>query len=286
MGRIRISPKAKKIALLKSVPLERLQGTGPLGRIVTEDVLKAFEQNTEKKIEPEEKKNAGEKVINLTRVRKMTAQRMIQSKQNIPHFYVTLSVDMTRALEFRQQLNQQNNLTKEESISINDLIIKACGIALKEYPEINASYLDEEHIVLHEDSNIGIAVSLENGLVVPVVEKVDQSPILELSRRIRQLIDAARTGKQLSTVPGRFTVSNLGMYNIENFSAIINPPEAAILAVSTIRKLVEVDENNEIIVRDKVNLTLSIDHRVCDGVQACKFINRIKDLLESPELLE
>ncbi len=286
LGKIRISPKAKKIALQNHVPLDTLKGSGPLGRIVVQDILKVISQAKGKEVASLFGKSEGGKVISLNKIRKITAQRMLLSKQTIPHFYVTLAVDMTQALSFRQKLNQQHQLSNDDSVTINDLIVKACAMALQAYPEMNASYQDEDHLVLHENINISIAVSIENGLIVPVVESVDQYPIFELSRKIREVVKAAREGKQLTTVPSRFTISNLGMYNIDEFSAIINPPEAAILAVSTIRKKVEVDENGTFIVRDKVNLTLSIDHRICDGVQACKFINKTKDLLESPELLE
>ncbi|HEY60305.1 MAG TPA: 2-oxo acid dehydrogenase subunit E2 [Anaerolineae bacterium] len=283
--KIIISPKAKRIAKENQVPINKLKGTGSLGRIVVEDVLAYLDKRGAKDKYASVKKTPGGQMLLMGKIKQVTAQRMSLSKQTVPHFYVTLAVDMTRALKVREEINQESNLSKEEAVAINDFIIKACALALNEFKEINASFSDKEHIILWEDINIGIAVSHKDGVIVPVIKHPHQLPLLALSKQIRQLVNAAREGKQISIVPGRFTISNLGMHNVDNFSAIINPPETGILAVSTIRKTIGVMEDNSYAIRDMMNLTLSIDHRVCDGVLACKFINRIKDLLETPKNL-
>ncbi len=257
-----------------------------MGRIVEKDVLDYLQkQNAYRTSAPNEHGERRKKVVRLDKVRKVTALKMRQSKQAAPHFYVTKSIDMTAALKYRGEINSLANLPQNETISINDLILRACALALKEFPEINASYVDEDTVVLWEDINLGIAVSLEDGLAVPVLEHADRLDLRQLSRKSLELTESARNGKQISLAPGGFTVTNLGMYNIENFIAIINPPEAAILAVSTIVKSLVVRDDLTIAVRDMMNATLSIDHRVCDGVMACRFLNRVGSLLETPETL-
>ncbi len=282
----RISPKARRLADENHIPIHELAGSGPMGRIVEKDVLDYLQkQNAYRTSAPNEHGERRKKVVRLDKVRKVTALKMRQSKQAAPHFYVTKSIDMTAALKYRGEINSLANLPQNETISINDLILRACALALKEFPEINASYVDEDTVVLWEDINLGIAVSLEDGLAVPVLEHADRLDLRQLSRKSLELTESARNGKQISLAPGGFTVTNLGMYNIENFIAIINPPEAAILAVSTIVKSLVVRDDLTIAVRDMMNATLSIDHRVCDGVMACRFLNRVGSLLETPETL-
>jgi pyruvate dehydrogenase E2 component (dihydrolipoamide acetyltransferase) len=208
---------------------------------------------------------------------------MKQSKQTIPHFYVTSSVDMTEILKQRKEFNQTLTNPDQESVSVTDLIIKASALAFIDTPELNSSIHDDENIVLWEDLNIGIAVAVDSELVVPVIEKVDKLSITEISLARQMLVNKAKEGKQSSLAPGRFTISNLGMFQIDQFSAIINPPESAILAVSSILKRPVALDDDQVGLRDMLTLTLSIDHRIVDGLLACRFINTIKTLLESPE---
>jgi pyruvate dehydrogenase E2 component (dihydrolipoamide acetyltransferase) len=210
---------------------------------------------------------------------------MQQSKQTVPHFYVTRVIDMTAAMKYRQGLNEREDSTKDASVSINDLIVRACALAIREFAGINATYTDDGHMVFWEDINIGIAVAFDDELIAPVLEHADGFSLQQLSQETARLIASARQGKLTGLVPTRFTVSNLGMYSIDNFIAIINPPETAILAVASIQKSVVVRADSTLAIRDLMNATLSMDHRVGNGVLACQFINRLKALLENPEQL-
>lgn len=279
--RIRISPKARKIAIENNLPIEKITGSGPMGRIVEKDVLDFLRnQPRQDSLPPLQSVPQQSGVIPLNKIRRVTAQRLQQSKQTIPHFYISISVDMTAALKKQKELNEKYNLLKGETISVNDFIIRACALSLKEFPQMNSTYADDG-LHLSENIDIGVAVALEDGLVVPVIENCDRLQLKELSARLRQVVQAARLGRQSITRPGRFTISNLGMYQVDEFSAIINPPEVGILAVGTIRKQLQVSEEGSISIRDMMKMTLSVDHRVADGVMAAKFLNRIRQILES-----
>jgi pyruvate dehydrogenase E2 component (dihydrolipoamide acetyltransferase) len=283
---IKISPKARNLAQQQNIAIEQIHGTGPEGRIVEKDIWDFIEKQKQSSpsMSPGSPVTGGKRILELTKIRRVTAQRLQQSKQTIPHFYISVSADMCSALKRRTALNDQFKLPKEEAISINDLIVRACALAIRDFPVLNSSF-SEEGILLWDDIDIGIAVALEDGLVVPVIENPDKVDLKSLSTKIRQVVQAAKSGKQLMARPGRFTISNLGMFQVDDFAAIINPPEVGILAVSSIQKKPIVGEDNTIGVRDMVKLTLSVDHRVVDGVLAAKFLNRIKELLETAENL-
>jgi pyruvate dehydrogenase E2 component (dihydrolipoamide acetyltransferase) len=279
--RIRISPKAKKIAEENKLLIEKIHGSGPRGRIVEKDVRNFLEnQTTGSSLKTTSSSSGQEKISPLSKIRKVTAQRLQHSKQNIPHFYISLSVDMTSAIQKQKDLNEKLKLPKDESVSINDFIVKACALSIRDFPEMNSTF-SGEGIHLSQEIDIGVAVAVEDGLVVPVIENCDKLGIKDLSDRIRQAVQSARSGKQLITRPGRFTISNLGMYNIDDFAAIINPPEVGILAVGSIKKQLVVQADNSFCVQDQMKITLSVDHRVVDGVLAAKFLNRIKEILET-----
>jgi pyruvate dehydrogenase E2 component (dihydrolipoamide acetyltransferase) len=281
---IRISPKAKKIALDKGINYDNIIGSGPQGRIIEKDILAHLELQM-KKPATQEKITAteGKLIIPLSKTRKVIARRMQQSKQIIPHFYVTVAVNMTEALKFRSEFNRILANPKEDGLSVTDMIVRACALAMREFPELNSSVQDEDNLILWEDINIGIAVATDDGLIVPVLEKADKLTLGQIAQESRKLAKASREGKQVSFAPGRFTISNLGMFNVESFIAIINPPEAAILAVASVeKKIVPLDDNN-IGIRDFLNMTLSIDHRLGDGVLAAKYLNKVKSLLEIPQ---
>jgi pyruvate dehydrogenase E2 component (dihydrolipoamide acetyltransferase) len=290
--KIKITPKAKRIAIEKGVRIQLLKGTGPQERITEKDVLDYLERQPVPEPAPFSRVEGG-RVVPLSKVRKVTARRMQQSKQSVPHFYVTVSADMTAALKFRAkylvlstvEVNESQDVAGESALSVTDLITRASVLALREFPQLNSSILDEDHLVLWEDINIGIAVALEEGLVVPVLENADRLSLPQIALQSRRLERLAKEGKQSSLAQGRFTISNLGMFNVDNFIAIINPPEAAILAVGSIEKQVIPTENGDIGVRDRMNMTLSIDHRIGDGVLAARFLNKVKALLEDPECL-
>lgn len=284
-GRIKITPKAKRIAQEKGIPIPLIKGTGPQGRITEKDVI----EYAEKKLADAEPQGTGKlsggRVLPLSKVRKATARRMQQSKQEVPHFYLTISVDMTAAQKFRTRLNHAAELGEDQALSVTDLITRACAVALKEFPLLNSSVLDEDNLILWDDINIGIAVALDEGLVVPVLENADRLSIHQIAQQSHRLVKLAREGKQSSLTPGRFTISNLGMFDVDNFIAIINAPEAAILAVASIEKRVVPLGENDIGIREMMSMTLSIDHRIGDGVLGARFLNKVKSLLENPDSL-
>ena len=273
-GAVKVSGRARKLALEKGVDLARLTGSGPQGRITEKDVL----------IHVEKRKLAVQALRGQTRpqsrMRKAVARRMVQSKQTIPHFYVTVSADVTAALELRSRLNRETG----ETISITDIIVKASALALKEVPAVNCR-LQEDQIVYLEDINVGIAVTLDDGVMVPILPRADQISLAETARRVGEAVELARQGKLAGTDPACFTVSNLGMCGIESFTAIINPPETSILAVGSVQKRPVVQNEAEIRIRDMLTMTVSVDHRVVDGALAARFISRIKHHLENPEAL-
>ena len=261
-----ISPKARKLAKDHNIPLDSLKSMRPDGKIASVDVLRVVEGQTGSV-------PAKARSVQPDKMRKTIARRLAESWRSAPHIFVTVEVDMTGIVESRGQ-------QKEKKTSINDYVIFACARAINKYPVINASFQDEDTINNWDDINIGVAVATEGGLIVPVIEDADRLTIEQIAERSKEIADKARAGKQVITKPSRFTISNLGMYNVESFTAVINPPETAILAVASIMKKPIVDEMGGIIVRDMMKLTLSLDHRVGDGVLAAQFLNEVKEILE------
>ena len=213
----------------------------------------------------------------LPGMRKIIAKRLTESMKNSPHFYLTAAIDMEPAAALRERRKEQG-----EKVSYNDLILKAVGLALKEHPHVNSYFKDNEVEVL-ADANVGFAVALEQGLTVPVIRNADRKSLAEIGAEAKDLAEKARAGKlpMADIQGGGITVSNLGMFDVENFTAIINPPQSAILAVSSIRKKPVVDGDT---VRPglRMNATLSSDHRMVDGVLAARFMKTVKELLENP----
>ncbi len=283
-SRFKASGRAKKIAGIKDVDLAKVKGNGPQGRVTEKDVLSYIEQQKKISVPPSSLKakvedNRG-KIVPMSKVRRVIARRMLQSKRNAPHFYVTVSVEMTKALKARDRLNQGG----EDAISLNDMLIRATALALEEFYPVNC-IIEDDNIVYLKDINIGIAVNLDRGLIVPVLTRADRRNLKEIARETKRLIDLAKSGKQATLAPGTFTISNMGMLNVENFVAIINPPESAILAVGTTGKKVIVTEDGDLRISDVMKMTLSIDHRAIDGATAAKFINKIKYHLQNPRTL-
>lgn len=285
-AKVSISPRAKKLAQEMGVPFSLIKGTGPGGRITEKDVLEFREAPlpAEKELAAAERVDGGRKVA-MTKVRKVIARKMQKSKQVVPHFYVSVNVDMTEALKFRTEFNSRLENPERDSLSVNDLVIRACTLCLEEFPQVNSSVLDEETLILWDDINIGIAVGLESGLVVPVLENAHKLALPQIAQQSRHLVSMSREGKQVSLAPGRFTISNMGMFQVDNFMAIINHPETAILAVSSTQKKVVVLDGDMIGIRDMMTMTLSIDHRAGDGLLASRFVNKVKFHLENPKSL-
>ena len=286
------SPLARRIARESGVDLTTVTGSGPGGRIVRADVEAAAldaavletaapapqpVQQPAPAAAPVEDEDIER--VPLSRIRKVTARRLAESMRTAPHFYLTRVVDVEELLAFRATLNAALAPAK---VSVNDLIVKACATALRANPVLNVSFT-EEHLLVHKRVHVGVAVALEEGLVVPVIRDADRKSVSAIGAETRELAGRAReqrlTPQEMSG--GTFTVSNLGMFGVDAFTAVINPPEAAILAVGATRKDV-VFRDGEVIPRDRLTLTLSIDHRACDGATGAAFLGQLTDLLENP----
>jgi pyruvate dehydrogenase E2 component (dihydrolipoyllysine-residue acetyltransferase) len=289
---LRVSPIARRMADEAGIDLAAMagRGSGPEGRVVKADVERLISSGELTRPAAPAAPPAAQtapaegEVRELTPMLKAVATRMAQSKQTVPHFYVESEIDMTRAMQLRAELNS-GLADSGDKISVNDLIVRASALALIEHPQAHRSYVDGKH-VYHAHANIGIAVALDDGLIVPVVDEADTKPVREISRETRDLAGRARAGKlkQREIEGATFSVSNLGMFDVANFEAIINPPESAIIAVgATVDRPVVVD--GEIVVRKIMRVTLSCDHRACSGADGAKLLLTIKQLLQSPSLL-
>ncbi len=277
-GRIKASPLARRIATEEGIDLLQVKGTGPGGRIVKEDVENAA-RDAAVADDPAAEPSSSE-VASLSRMQSTIVRRMLESKTTVPHFYLTLEIDMGAAKELRAQVNAA--WSKEERISFNDIIIRATALALMRHPDANGSYRDGG-FVYHDEANIGIAVAVPNGLLVPVLKNCDTKPLRRLAAEAKVLVERTREGKNRpgDLEGGTFTVSNLGMFGVRDFYAIVNPPQAGIIAVGTIEPRPVVREG-EIVVRDIMNLSISADHRILYGAPAAEFLRDLKDLLENP----
>ncbi len=282
-GRIKASPLARKLAAERGLDLRRIAGSGTGGRIIVRDINAAPAPAAAPAAVPSAVSQvvAGREDQNLalSTMRIAIAKRLTESKNTAPHFYLTMDIDMDQAVEFRTTLN---TLQTEVKISYNDLIVKATARALTRHPMVNASF-QEQSIVQRGRVDIGVAVAIEDGLITPIVRQADRKSILEISQEVRALAEKARTRKLLPDeyTGSTFTISNLGMYDISHFTAIINPPEAAILAVGSVRQIPVVREN-QVVPGWRMQVTLSCDHRVVDGATGALFLQELKRLLENP----
>ncbi len=279
---VKASPVARRMAEAEGVSLADIAGSGPGGRIVEKDIRAFLDQRTQGRptvSAPSAAPKPGE-VIELSRIRQTIARRMAESKTTVPHFYVTFDINMTNAMQVREQLN--NLAPENEKISVNDIVVAAVARNLFKWRVFNASYRGDR-LEQHPNINIGIAVARDDGLITAVLHDVDKQTLKELARESRALVERTRSNKMRSEdISGStFTVSNLGMFGVDEFSAIINPPEAAILAVAAVRKSPVVD-GNEVRVAQMMKATISVDHRVADGAQAARFMHDLKLLLENP----
>jgi pyruvate dehydrogenase E2 component (dihydrolipoamide acetyltransferase) len=277
--RVKASPLAKKIAAQSGVDLKVIQGSGPGGRIIRRDVEAAA--TAQPASVPAGVAATGPEFedVPLSQIRAIIAKRMPLAKAPVPHFYVTSDVAMDRAWALREELNA---LEGQPKLSPNDLVIRACAQALLQHPGINASFQGES-IRVHRRAHIGIAVALEDGLITPVLRDCQAKSLAQIAVEARDLAERARARKlRASELSGAtFSISNLGMFDVAAFSAIINPPEGAILAVGSVRR-VPVVEEDAVTVGRRMALTLSCDHRVMDGAMAARFLQDVKRLLEEP----
>lgn len=274
--RLKVSPIARKLAEEYGIDLSKIKGTGPEGRIVKDDVLKAISSGEETEVE----------VVPILGMKKAIAQKTAESKSTIPHFYLKTNINMSETVKFRESLNSYlKSKGQDVEISYTAMIVKASSMALLEFPILNA-LVKEDKIYIGKDVNIGVVVSLDNGMIIPVLHRVNKKGLIEIAKELKVIVDKARNNR-LNTEDlegGTFTISNLGMYGIEEFTAIINPPEVAILAVGKIEGR-PVVKDSQVIFQQMMTVTLSCDHRVIDGVTAARFLGKLRTTLENPLML-
>jgi pyruvate dehydrogenase E2 component (dihydrolipoamide acetyltransferase) len=289
-GRIKASPLAKKVAAEKGVALATLTGSGPGGRIVKQDVLNAPANGHA----PGGGSSiyargpiAAEGSMKLTTMRSVIAKRLLESKTTIPHFYLEIEVDAKPLLDLRAQLNDSlGKLKPPVKLSLNDFVLKAAAEAVRRVPAVNASF-EGDSIRQFADVQLAFAVAIAEGLITPIIKEAQNKSLIQISGEAKALAAKAKEGKLKPEEfqGGTFTVSNLGMLGIDSFSAIINPPQAAILAIGNIVKKPVVGANDEIVVGHRQSITLSCDHRVVDGAVGAAYLKELRELIEKPALL-
>src|SRR5215203_3886814 len=310
-GHFRASPIVRRLAEENDLDLSKIDGSGPAGRIVERDVRAAMESGTAQRTEdgaadgvaapeqpqqaemqgfqpallPEPTEEPGTQLVEPTRMMQVIGERMTEAKQHVPHFYATVEVRMDAAMALRKQLNEQ---LEEEGIklSVNDFVMKACALALRSYPNLNALYTTRG-VELHKKVDMAMAVALDQGLITPVIRDIGSKGLAAISQESKDLASRAREGKLQPDEyqGGTITVSNMGMFGIESFTAIINPPQAAIVAVSSIARRPDYDENGEIVPASMMKLTLSADHRIANGRDGALYMAEVKRVLENPVML-
>lgn len=285
-GQVRASPLARRLAEQHAISLQSITGTGPQGRITEGDVEAAVSARAATPASgpaPAGPTSAGARDVALTRMRQTIARRMTESKQTTPHIYLTTSVRMDTAMDVRRELNDR--LGPERKISVNDLVVKTAALALVKYPNLNASFVG--NAIRHPgEININVAVSLPDGLISPVLHHCDRKPLWRIAQEAKALAERARAGHLTSEdlTGGTFTVTNLGMFDVDVFAAIITPPQAAVLAVASAKPQAVVKDGH-VEVATIMQLTLSSDHRVTDGAESAQFLREVRQLLENPAWL-
>ncbi len=292
-GRIKASPLARRMAGEENLDLAAVEGSGPGGRIIKRDIEAALEAREQAPAAPAGRRAAQPfepvaveeyESVPISQMRKTIARRLADSKFTAPHFYLTIDIDMARAVAMRERLNALAEEQERPKISYNDLITKASAVALRQHPDVNASYLpDQGEIRRYNHVHVGIAVAIDEGLLTPVIRHADRKGLAQIAEETRELAAGAR---ERSLEPSdwegsTFTTSNLGMFGIEEFTAIINPPNACILAIGGIRDE-PVVEDGEVVPGKRMKVTLSCDHRVVDGATGARFLNTLQEYLEEP----
>jgi pyruvate dehydrogenase E2 component (dihydrolipoamide acetyltransferase) len=315
-GQFRASPIVRRLAQENNLDLSKIDGSGPAGRIVERDVRAAMESGTAQRSEdgqadgqgavaapeqpqpqqvemqgfqparlPEPTGEPGTQLVEPTRMMRVIGERMTEAKQHVPHFYATVEVRMDAAMALRKDLNAQLE-AEGLKLSVNDFVMKACAVALRNYPNLNALYTTRG-VELHEKVDMAMAVALDQGLITPVIRDIGGKGLAQISREAKDLAGRAREGglKPDEYQGGTITVSNMGMFGVESFTAIINPPQAAIVAVSSIDRRPAYDENGELVPASFMKLTLSADHRIANGRDGALYMAEVKKTLENPVLL-
>jgi pyruvate dehydrogenase E2 component (dihydrolipoamide acetyltransferase) len=305
--RVRASPLVRRLAAEHGIDLSRVRGSGPGGRIIKVDITPLIgqpqpapstvpaPQAAPSQAAPAAQPEAAPalaaaaagmpefEVRDLSRIRRTIARRMAESFQQAPHIFITMKIDMGKAMELREQVNAQ--VDDPQKVSVNDLVLKATALALRKFPMLNASFAGEQ-VRVYKRIDVGFAIALEGGLISPFIPDADNKPLGQLAAMTKDLVRKAREGglKPEEYQGGTFTVSNLGMYGVDEFQAVINPPQAAILAVGTISKE-PVFRDGQFKPADIMKVTVSADHRVTDGAEVARYMQELKRLLETPMLL-
>lgn len=295
-GRVKASPLARKVAAELGVDLSSVSGSGPGGRVVEADVRGAGKEGSAKPAAaksapaasaPADLSAAGEsETIALTGMRRVIAQRLLESKTQIPHFYLFAEVDAGELMKFRKRVNESAEASGEPKITVNDFVLKAAVVAAQRNPKVNATFAGDS-IVQFKDVNLSVAVAVDDGLVTPVIRDAGSKSLREISSAVKDLATRARSKKLKPEeyAGGTITVSNLGSYGVDSFSAIINPPQSLIISVGAIVKKPVVGANDQIVVGQRVIVGLSCDHRVVDGAIGAAYLAELKRLLESPAMM-
>jgi len=285
--RVKASPLARKIAVEKGIDLASIKGSGPGGRIVEKDVQGATPAPVATPVVTSAPivqvvPTGEDTVVQLNRLRQITGKRTQESKQQVPHFYVTVEVDVEKILALRSMFEEEAS----GKVSINDFVVKASTLALQDMPEVNALFQGTS-VLQYGAVHIGIAVAIADGLTVPVIKNAHAMSLRQLSVKAKELAKKAKDNRLgMDELTGStFSISNMGMLDVDNFIAIVNQPNSAILAIASVRKKVVVNDQDEIEVRSRMNITCSFDHRVVDGAVGAKFINTVKAYLENPTRL-
>ena len=276
--RIKASPLAKSLAKEKGIDISKITGTGEGGRIIKRDIETHQVMPSVSPVAKKSYPSSGYSDVPISQMRKTIAKRLAESKFTAPHFYLTISVDMDAAIDARKILNSDGDV----KISFNDLVVKAVSKALKKHPEVNSSWLGEV-IRTNYDINVGVAVAVEDGLLVPVIRNADVKSLEVISNEVKDFVSRAKNKdlQPLDWEGNTFTISNLGMFGIDQFTAIVNPPDSCILAVGGIQS-VPVVKDGHVVPGNVMKLTLSCDHRVVDGAKGSAFLNSLKNFLEAP----
>ncbi len=282
-GEVRATPIARRLAREKGIELANVTGTGPGGRITEADLLAHEKAAPAPAAAAQAVSAAPGGRIELSRMRRAIAKVTVQSKHESPHFYVSSQVDMTEAMALRKQLN--DSLSDGVRVSVNDMVVKAAAKTLDKFPNFNASF-QEDYLQLNPEFNIGIAIALEQGLIVPAISGCQDKSLVEIAQSSSDLIQRAQSGSLRAEeyTGGTFAISNLGMFDVDSFAAIIFPPNAAVLAVATVKEQ-PVVRDGQVVVAQIMTATISVDHRVADGAEGAQFLVEVKRNLEHPVLL-
>ena len=288
-NRLFISPIAKRIAKQNNINTKEIIGSGPKGRIIKLDVQNTIKKQIDKNTIYQDTQSNNIR-IPITNIRKIIAERLVKSKQQVPHFYLNIECVVDQLLDIRESINSSNTLDINHEhyfkISINDILIKISALTLLKNPQVNSAW-DENEIIQFKNIDVAIAVSINDGVITPIVRNADKKSLVQISNETKDLIKKSRsqTLKSEEYQGGGFSISNLGMYNIKSFYAIINPPQSSILSIGSIRTIPMYNKNDDLEKKQVMSITLSCDHRVIDGRNAAMFLNTFKQLVENPSLM-